>query len=383
MRVQSPSGVPAFVEVLVGSTRPLNFNFILDMNGVSAFRGVTVHTPSDVQFGVDEDVSSAAAADVATNCVINEKDFTVTYDVAAKEWILSWKWCDGQEPACLVNTTSEYKIQPDARQEYERELSQWIADGWLVPHDERRHGPVKGTIPLMAVVQRNKEKVRPVLDFRSASFNDFARRWGIRVIYRCAHVPSGNGISERCHRTVKTIAARKPCTIPEAVYRYNVMPRDDNPSFAPANRLFRYEVRLLGLDAVSNCEEEDNTHHRFMLGDRVWVRHPSRRCNARSSIGTVTKILSPQKVEVDGLPRHVRDLRQATQPPQSDEASAGNGTTSEDKDSLWIRLPAIRDDLIEAEGHNESEEDSPGRPVPCRGSRERHPVRPFQYNDLL
>lgn len=113
VRVQLPSGVHAFVEVLVVSTRPLNFNFILGMNGVRAFRGVTVRTPSDVQFGVDECISSAPADNVATDYVIDEKDFTVTYDVAAKEWILSWKWCDGQEPACLLNTTSEYQIQPD------------------------------------------------------------------------------------------------------------------------------------------------------------------------------------------------------------------------------------------------------------------------------
>lgn len=36
----------------------------------------------------------------------------------------------------------------------------------MVPYNERVHGPVKGTIPLMAVVQQNKKKVRPVLDFR-------------------------------------------------------------------------------------------------------------------------------------------------------------------------------------------------------------------------
>ena len=38
-------------------------------------------------------------------------------------------------------------------------------DNWLVLHDERRHDSMKGTIPLVAVVQRNKEKVSPVLDF--------------------------------------------------------------------------------------------------------------------------------------------------------------------------------------------------------------------------
>ena len=66
----------------------------------------------------------------------------------------------------LFNTVSEYKVPKEARQEYDNELMQWIADEWLVPYNENMHGPVKGTIPLMAVVQQNKQKVRPVLDFR-------------------------------------------------------------------------------------------------------------------------------------------------------------------------------------------------------------------------
>lgn len=109
----------------------------------------------------------------------------------------------------------------------------------------------------------------------------------------------------------------------------------------PANRLFRYEVRLLGLNTVSDHEEGDNTQHHFILGDRVWVLHPSRRFNTRSSIGTVTKILSSQKVEMDGLPRHVQDLSRATQPPQSEETWAGDGIISENEDTS-IGTPTSR-----------------------------------------
>lgn len=36
----------------------------------------------------------------------------------------------------------------------------------LLPYVEHKYGPAKGLISLMAVVQRNKRKVRPVLDFR-------------------------------------------------------------------------------------------------------------------------------------------------------------------------------------------------------------------------
>ena len=54
--------------------------------------------------------------------------------------------------------------------------------------------------------------------FRSGAFKQFAEGWALQVRFRCAYVASGNGIAERCHRSVKRIAARKRCTIAEAVY---------------------------------------------------------------------------------------------------------------------------------------------------------------------
>ena len=45
--------------------------------------------------------------------------------------------------------------------------------------------------------------------FRSKLFAEFAKRWLLRLRFRCAHLPIGNGIVERCHRTVKVIARRK------------------------------------------------------------------------------------------------------------------------------------------------------------------------------
>ena len=72
------------------------------------------------------------------------------------------------------------------------------------------------------------------------------------VHYRCAYVPSGNGIAERAHRTVKRIAARLGCSIREAVYWHNVSPKDSScdESSAPANQFYNYIVCVLGLDAV-------------------------------------------------------------------------------------------------------------------------------------
>ena len=85
--------------------------------------------------------------------------------------------------------------------------------------------------------------------FSGKEFRRFAENWGIQLRFWCAYVPSGNGIVERCHRTIKRIAARTHCFIMEALYWYNVMPKDDAmASTAPANAIYNYHVRVKGMD---------------------------------------------------------------------------------------------------------------------------------------
>ena len=59
---------------------------------------------------------------------------------------------------------------------------------------------------------------------------------------RTLYVPSGSGISERNHRSIKTLAVRKRCSVAEAVYRY-VMPRSDDQASNPMETLFNYLLR--------------------------------------------------------------------------------------------------------------------------------------------
>ena len=106
--------------------------------------------------------------------------------------------------------------------------------------------------------------------FRSGAFTRFAERWAMRFRFRCAYVASGNGIAERSHRSVKRIAARKCCTIAEAVYWYNVAPNDDS-SAAPANKLYNYEVLVLGIDRVEHTEA-GAINSPYDVGDTVWVK---------------------------------------------------------------------------------------------------------------
>ena len=145
--------------------------------------------------------------------------------------------------------------------------------------------------------------------FRSRVFQEFAGRWNVKLRFRCAYVPSGNGIVERCHRTVKRIAARKGCSVQEAVYWYNLAPQDDSsPSSAPANQVHRYEVRVRGVDVCLGFED-GATGCPFSVGDAVWVKPPGARCTTIFDRGRVTGVISDCAVEVDGVPRHVRDIR--------------------------------------------------------------------------
>ena len=155
--------------------------------------------------------------------------------------------------------------------------------------------------------------------FRSRRFEAFAAEWGVRVRFRCAYLPSGNGIVERSHRTVKTIAARKDCSIGEAVFLYNNAPQDNqSEESTPANQLYQYRPRAGLLESAAAEPHRSHVYNAsprrssYEVGDPVWVRPPGARCYTQYTRGVVTGQLSEQAVEVDGMPRHVRELRHRT-----------------------------------------------------------------------
>ena len=199
--------------------------------------------------------------------------------------------------------------------------------------------------------------------FRSGAFTQFAERWALRVRFRCAYVASGNGVTERCHRSVKRIAARKHCTIAEAVYWYNVAPKDDiDSATAPANKLYNYEVRLLGIDRVLHSEP-GAIDSPYDVGDTVWVKPSMNRCHTKYKLGTVTRVVSEQTMEVDGMPRHVRDLRSAV-PPETAPTTAQTFMSDDEE------LPLLLARRGSEEESSDSEEEV-DRPTPRRSGREK------------
>ena len=113
--------------------------------------------------------------------------------------------------------------------------------------------------------------------FSEEEFGRFAENWDIQLQFRCTYVPSGNGIVERCHRTIKRIAARTRYSVMEASYWYNVTPKDDATALtAPANAIYNYRVRVKGIDTAPPLGHIDSRP--FNVGDAVWIKSPNGRC---------------------------------------------------------------------------------------------------------
>ncbi len=83
--------------------------------------------------------------------------------------------------------------------------------------------------------------------------------------------------------------------------------------------------------------------------------------------------------------RHVLDLRIATSLPTAKENTRADVADVDNDELLFtVRVPTRSPEASDDDeaSRDEDEDDSPGRPLPRRGSRERRPVHPFQYSDL-
>ncbi|XP_067930804.1 uncharacterized protein [Watersipora subatra] len=111
--------------------------------------------------------------------------------------------------------------------------------------------------------------------FSSTRTKEFLQRSGVKPVYCCAYRHSGNGIVERNHRTIKRMVARTGGSVETMVYWYNVSPNSDDT--VPMQALFQYETKLPGA--------------------------------SKTDIGHVTNIVGEHTLEVDGVNRHVADVR--------------------------------------------------------------------------
>ena len=206
LRVQDVGEVS--VDVVVVDRSPLGFKFIMGMNGITALGGVRIDDARHVRFnsaprpmpicgsagaqtseypatGTGSAVGAPSAASPSPKMEkflptdstavrsqtegqlrVEVKDFQAVFDQERRRWLAEWKWSEETGPQAMNNRVGSYSVPSGYRNRYETELKRWIAEGWLIPYDTSELGEPKGLIPLMAVVQEKKQKVRPVMDYR-------------------------------------------------------------------------------------------------------------------------------------------------------------------------------------------------------------------------
>ena len=77
--------------------------------------------------------------------------------------------------------------------------------------------------------------------FHSSRLADLLNGWKVNSYFRVAYRASANGIIERNHRTIKTIAERSNISPQEAVFWYNITPRSHDQHLIPQRELFTYD----------------------------------------------------------------------------------------------------------------------------------------------
>lgn len=144
--------------------------------------------------------------------------------------------------------------------------------------------------------------------FRSQQLKRLFGKWHVLPSYRCAYRPQGNGIVERCHRTIKRMAARACADPLDMVYWFNSTPKSGSEeTTVPASQLYAYSWRTV--PSENHEEEQVAARGGFPVGSRVFVKPPGARCHSRWTERRVTAVNSPTNVEVDGIPRHIADIR--------------------------------------------------------------------------
>ena len=152
------NGPSVAVRALVVDEALFGYDLLLGLNAIRQLGGMTMSDTGEVKFPQRERLMCAAIT-------LDEPDFHAKYETK-RVWTTSWKWAGDQPPVSLKNRLSEYPAPKRLRGEYEQELLAWIQNGWLIPYPESELGPPKGLIPLMAILQESKQKVRPVMDYR-------------------------------------------------------------------------------------------------------------------------------------------------------------------------------------------------------------------------
>ena len=206
--------------------------------------------------------------------------------------------------------------------------------------------------------------------FISDKFNGFLTSWGVSHISACAYRPQGNPV-ERIHRTVKAMASRSGKSPLQVVFWVNRLP--DHTGLTPLEKLGKsWSVFLPNVtQSVSKEKLFDPVQMVLSPGDKVFVKPSNAKCISKWNLGTVTKLLSDNKVEVDGMPRHITHLRKMPvyhyQDSTDDVNLIINNSNPNEADNIvhfdddFEHFEPNEEDLLDNNLQNQNEADGPRR----------------------
>ena len=114
--------------------------------------------------------------------------------------------------------------------------------------------------------------------FRSELLKTALDNWSVQWFFRAEYHPSGNGIAERHHRTIKAMAERGSISPMETVFWYNVSPRAGQAkNFVPERAVFHYRWRHPTVQLELKDHDKETT---VEVGEEVWVKPANARCTA-------------------------------------------------------------------------------------------------------
>lgn len=184
--------------------------------------------------------------------------------------------------------------------------------------------------------------------FKSPQMAALCDKWKVELHFRCAHRPSGNGIVERHHRTIKRMASRTSGSPLEMVFWYNFSSSaGSGADQAPCSSVHNYKWRSPLSTMAQNPVSKQPTGG-FAVGDRVLARPAASRCTSRWREGTVTAVSDKHGVEVDNFHRHLHDLRLVPESalecdePQDSSCDSADSEHEQQVDELELRAPRVR-----------------------------------------
>lgn len=155
---------------IVMNTLPENLDLLLGVDVIAKLGGMVFHNGS-VKFGVSSDlvnVCSSGPSDELSGTRITEEggtkkhNFRIRFD---KVWTVSWDWKSDVPDQLPWRKTVLKESKPKDKSTMDI-LNKWMEKGYLIEYDDEKMGASVGSIPIYGIAQLNKDKIRPVFDFR-------------------------------------------------------------------------------------------------------------------------------------------------------------------------------------------------------------------------